>query len=77
MGSARARVAAHHNIRSFGHHEMDRDVKHVSLVVAVLRPGNNDACADDAVGKLLQLLNFLSDASFDGVRMLNAIERDL
>ena len=56
---------------------MNPDVKNVSLVVAVLRPGNDDARADDAVGKLLELFNFFSDACFDGVGMLNAIECDL
>jgi hypothetical protein len=74
MGVVRCRFAAHGNIGSIGNHKMNPDVKDVSLVVAVLRPGNDDARSDDAVGKLLELLNFLSDASFDGVGMLYAIE---
>ena len=77
MGAVRARLTAHHNVGRFGHHEMDRDVKGVSLVVAVLRPRNDDARADDPVRYLFELLNFFSDACLDGVGMLNAIECDL
>jgi hypothetical protein len=77
MGPVCRGFAAHRNVGSIGNHEMNLDVKNTSLVVAVLWPGNNDACADDSPGKLLELLDFLSDASFDGVRMLNAIECDL
>lgn len=70
-------LAADRNVRSLGNREMNLDVKNISLVVAVLWPGDNDACADDSPGKLLELLDFLSNASFDGVGMLNAIECDL
>jgi hypothetical protein len=77
MGIVCRGLSAHHNIRRIGHHEMNPDVKDVSLVVAVLRPGNNDARAEDAVGKLLKLFNFFSDACFDGVGMLNVVECDL
>ncbi len=45
--------------------------------MAVLRPRNDHARTDDVVAKLLQLINFFSDASFNGVGMLNAIECDL
>ena len=77
MGPVCRGLAADRNVWSIGNHEMNLDVKNTSLVVAVLWPGNDDACADDSPGKLLELLNFLSDASFDGVGMLNAIECDL
>ena len=77
VGPARRGLTAHRDFGRIGNHETNPDVKDVSLVVAVLRPGNNDARADDAAGKSLQLVNFLSDASFDGVGMLDAIERDL
>lgn len=77
MGPACRGLAADRNVRSIGNHKMNLDVKNISLVVAVLWPGDNDACADDSPGKLLELLNFLSNAGFDGVGMLNAIECDL
>ena len=77
MGPVCRGLAADRNVRSIGNREMYLDVKNISLVVAVLRPGDNDACADDSPGKLLELLDFLSDAGFDGVGMLNAIECDL
>ena len=77
MGPVRRGLAADRNVRSIGNHEMNLDVKNISLVVAVLWPGNNDACAHDSPGKLLELLDFLSDAGFDGVGMLNAIECNL
>ena len=77
MGAVRTRLTANHNIGEW-HHEMKfRDVKGVSLVVAVLRPRNDDARADDPFGKLFELLNFFFDASLDGVGMLNAVECDL
>ncbi len=74
MGPIRSGLAAHHNVASIGNHEMNPDVKDISLVMAMLRPRNDNARADDAVGKLLQLLNFFSDTCLDGVGMLNAIE---
>ena len=77
MSARRSGFAVDHDIGGIGNHEMDPDVKDISLVVAVLGPGNDDARAHDAVGKLLELLNFLSDASFDGVGMLNAVKCDL
>ena len=77
MGPVCRGLAAHYNIGRIGNNEMNPDVKDVSLVVAVLGPGNDDARAEDAVGKLLELFNFFFDACFDGVGMLNAIECDL
>ena len=77
MGAVCCGLAAHRNIGSIGNHEMNPDVKNISLVVAVLRPCNNDAHAEDAARKLLKLFNFFFDACFDGVGMLNAIECDL
>ena len=77
MGSVDRGLAAHRNVGSIGNHKMNLDVKDVSLVMAVLRAGDNDARTDDAAGELLQLFNFLFDASFDRVGMLDAIECDL
>jgi hypothetical protein len=77
MGPVRRGLAADRNVRSIGNREMNLDLKNISLVVAALWPGDNDACADDSPRKLLELLDFLSDASLDGVGMLNAIECDL
>jgi hypothetical protein len=77
MGPVRRGLAADRNVRSIGKREMNLDLKNISLVVAALWPGDNDACADDSPGKLLELLDFLSNASLDGVGMLNAIECDL
>ncbi len=77
MGAVCRGLAAHHNIGRVGNNEMNPDVKDVSLVVAVLGPGNDDARAEDAAGKLLELFHFLFNACFDGVGMLNAIECDL
>ena len=77
MGPVYRGLAADRNVRSIGNREMYLNLKNIALVVAALRPGDNDACADDSPGKLLELLDFLSDAGFDGVRMLNAIECDL
>jgi hypothetical protein len=77
MGPVCRGLAADRNVRSLGNRKMNLDVKNISLVVAALRPRDNDACADDSPGKLLELLDFLSDAGFDGVGMLNAIECDL
>ena len=42
---------------------MNCDVKGVSLVVAVLRPRNDDARADDPFGKLFKLLNFFFECA--------------
>jgi hypothetical protein len=77
MGPVRGGLAAHHNIGRIGNNEMNPDVKDVSLVVAVLRPRNDDASAEDAVRKLLEFFDFFFDACFDGVGVLNAIECDL
>jgi hypothetical protein len=46
---------------------MDPDVIDVTLVMAMLRPGHDNARADDPAEKLLKLLRFFSDARLNGV----------
>jgi len=46
---------------------MDPDVIDVALVMAVLRPGHDNARADDPAEKLLKLFRFLSDPRLNGV----------
>jgi hypothetical protein len=48
MGSVCRGLAAYRNVGSIGNREMNPDVKNISLVVAVLWPGDNDPCADDS-----------------------------
>jgi len=65
--AGRGRFAADHDIGGIGNHKMDPDVIDVTLVMAVLRPGHDNARADDPAEKLLKLLRFFSDARLNGV----------
>jgi hypothetical protein len=77
VSACRSGFPAYDNVGSIGNHEMNPDVKDVTLVMAVLRAANHHPAADDPAKELLKLGSFLPDTRLDNIGMLNAFEGDL
>jgi hypothetical protein len=76
MPSRGAGITVDMDVHAAGRLHMDANPVRVSLVMAMLRPGDHNAGGCYALVKLFEFLGFFANPGLDGVGVANALESD-